>query len=161
MLPWIPDIGVTYFLGVDGLSLLLLLLATFIAMIGVLCSWATVNDRVKGYMACMLIMETGMIGVFAALDMVLFFLFWEIGLVPMYFLIGIWGGERKLYATMKFFLYTVFGSIFMLVGILALYYSHGNLTGNYTFDLLKLYEVNYPYHLQMVGLPFLFSELCH
>jgi NADH-quinone oxidoreductase subunit M len=147
-LQWIPDIGVAYFLGIDGLSLLLLLLTTFVAMIGVLCSWSAVNDRVKGYMICMLIMEAGMIGVFAALDMVLFFLFWEIGLVPMYFLIGIWGGERKLYATMKFFLYTLFGSIIMLIGILALYYAHGNITGDYTFDLLMLYEVNYPYNLQ-------------
>ena len=145
---WIPDIGVTYLLGIDGLSLLLLLLTTFIAMIGVLCSWSAINDRVKGYMACILIMETGMIGVFVSLDMVLFFLFWEIGLVPMYFLIGIWGGERKLYATIKFFLYTLFGSIFMLVGILALYYAHGNITGEYTFDLLRLYEVVYPYNIQ-------------
>ena len=145
---WIPDIGVTYFLGIDGLSLLLLLLTTFIAMISVLCSWSAIDDRVKGYMACMLIMETGMIGVFVSLDMVLFFLFWEIGLVPMYFLIGIWGGQRKLYATIKFFLYTVFGSIFMLVGILALYYAHGRITGEYTFDLLRLYEVVYPYNLQ-------------
>ena len=145
---WIPDIGVTYFLGIDGLSLLLLLLTTFIAMIAVLCSWSAINDRVKGYMACMLIMETGMIGVFVSLDMVLFFLFWEIGLVPMYFLIGIWGGERRLYATIKFFLYTLFGSIFMLVGILALYFAHGNITGNYTFDLLRLYEITYPYGLQ-------------
>ena len=145
---WIPDIGVSYFLGIDGLSLLLLLLTTFIAMISVLCSWSAVDDRVKGYMACMLIMESGMIGVFVSLDMVLFFLFWEIGLVPMYFLIGIWGGERKLYATIKFFLYTVFGSIFMLVGIMALYYAHGNITGEYTFDLLRLYEVVYPYNLQ-------------
>ena len=145
---WIPDIGVGYFLGIDGLSLLLLLLTTFIAMISVLCSWSAIDDRVKGYMACMLIMESGMIGVFVSLDMVLFFLFGEIGLVPMYFLIGIWGGERKLYATIKFFLYTVFGSIFMLVGILALYYAHGNITGEYTFDLLRLYEVVYPYNLQ-------------
>jgi NADH-quinone oxidoreductase subunit M len=145
---WIPDIGVAYLLGIDGLSLLLLLLTTFIAMISVLCSWSAINDRVKAYMACMLIMETGMIGVFVSLDMVLFFLFWEIGLVPMYFLIGIWGGENKLYATIKFFLYTVFGSIFMLVGILALYYAHGNLTGEYTFNLLRLYEVVYPYNLQ-------------
>jgi NADH-quinone oxidoreductase subunit M len=146
--PWIADIGVAYFLGIDGLSLLLLLLTTFITMISVLCSWAAIEDRVKGYMACLLMMEAGMIGVFVSLDMVLFFLFWEIGLVPMYLLIGIWGGERKLYATLKFFLYTVFGSVFMLVGILALYYTHGSTTGDYTFDLLRLYEVNYPYPVQ-------------
>jgi NADH-quinone oxidoreductase subunit M len=145
---WIPDVGITYFLGVDGMSLLLVLLTAFIAVISVLCSWSAVEHRVKGYLACILVMETGMIGVFVSLDLILFFLFWEIGLVPMYFLIGIWGGDRKLYATFKFFLYTVFGSIFMLIGILAIYYAHGNTTGEFTFDLLSLYEVTYPYNLQ-------------
>jgi len=145
---WIPEIGVTYALGIDGMSLLLLLLTTFVALISVVCSWSAVEERVKGYMICLLLMESGMIGVFVSLDLVLFFLFWEIGLIPMYFLIGIWGGERKLYATLKFFLYTIFGSVFMLVGIMALYFAHGNMTGEYTFSLLKLYEVNYPYHLQ-------------
>jgi len=145
---WIPQIGVEYFLGLDGISLLLVLLTTFIAVIGVLCSWSAVEERVKGYMIYMLILETGMIGVFAALDLVVFFVFWEIGLVPMFFLIGVWGGPRKLYATVKFFLYTLFGSVFMLVGILALYYAHGHATGEYTFNLLKLYEVTYPYNLQ-------------
>jgi NADH-quinone oxidoreductase subunit M len=146
--PWIPDIGVTYVLGVDGMSLLLLLLTTFIAVISVACSWSAVEKQVKGFMICLLLMETGMIGVFVSLDLVLFFLFWEISLIPMYFLIGIWGGERRLYATLKFFLYTIFGSVFMLVGILALYFTHGNITGEFTFSLLKLYEVNYPYNLQ-------------
>ena len=145
---WIPEIGVEYFLGLDGISLLLVLLTTFIAVISVVCSWAAVKERVKGYMICLLFMETGMIGVFVSLDLILFFLFWEIGLVPMYFLIGIWGGERKLYATIKFFLYTVFGSVFMLVGILALYYAHGNITGVFTFNLLQLYEFNFPYQIQ-------------
>ena len=146
--PWIPGIGVEYFLGIDGLSLLLLLLTTLISVIAILCSWSAIEEGVKGYMACMLIMEAGMIGVFVSLDFILFFLFWEIGLVPMYFLIGLWGGQRRLYATIKFFLYTLFGSIFMLVGILAIYYAHGNITGEYTFNLLKLYQVNYPYTLQ-------------
>ena len=145
---WIPEIGVSYLLGIDGMSLLLVLLTTFIALISVLCSWSAIEERVKGYMICLLLMETGMIGVFVSLDLVLFFVFWEIGLVPMYFLIGIWGGERKLYATLKFFLYTVFGSVFMLVGILALYFTHGQITGDYTFNLLRLYEVNYPYAIQ-------------
>lgn len=147
-IPWIPDIGVTYFLGVDGMSLLLVLLTTLTTVLAVLCSWSAVKERVKGYMACLLIMETGMIGVFVSLDLVLFFLFWEIGLVPMYFLIGIWGGKRKLYATIKFFLYTLFGSLFMLVGILALYYFHGHVSGEYTFDLLRLYDADYPHRLQ-------------
>lgn len=146
--PWIPEIGVAYFLAVDGMSLLLVLLTTFIALLAVLCSWSAVGERVKGFMACLLIMETGMIGVFVALDLVLFFLFWEISLVPMYFLIGIWGGERKLYAAIKFFLYTLFGSVFMLAGILALYFANGSISGEYTFNLLKLYATSYPHDLQ-------------
>ena len=145
---WIPGIGVSYLLGIDGLSLLLVLLTTLISVIAILCSWSAIEEGVKGYMACMLIMQTGMIGVFVSLDLILFFLFWEIGLVPMYFLIGLWGGQRRLYATIKFFLYTMFGSIFMLVGIVAIYHAHGSITGEYTFNLLKLYQVNYPYSLQ-------------
>ncbi|MFQ5441473.1 MAG: NADH-quinone oxidoreductase subunit M [Thermodesulfobacteriota bacterium] len=145
---WMPSIGVSYFLGMDGISLTLVLLTTFLSIIAVLCSWKAVTERVKEYMIYLLILETGMLGVFVSLDMILFFLFWEIGLIPMYFLIGVWGGPRKLYANIKFFLYTLFGSVFMLVGIMALYYSHGSVTGEYTFNLLKLYEVVYPYNLQ-------------
>ncbi len=145
---WIPGIGVSYFLGIDGISLLLVLLTTFLSIIAILCSWSAIEDRVKEFMIHLLILETGMLGVFCSLDMILFFVFWEIGLIPMYFLIGVFGGPRKLYANIKFFLYTLFGSVFMLVGILALYYSHGNITGEYTFNLLKLYEVVYPYNLQ-------------
>jgi len=145
---WIPGIGAQYHLGIDGISLLLVLLTTFIAAIGVVCSWSAIEERVKEYMVFILILEAGMIGVFVSLDLVLFFLFWEVGLVPMYFLIGIWGGKRKLYANIKFFLYTLFGSVFMLAGIIALYFHHGSVTGEYTFNLLKLYEVAYPYNLQ-------------
>ncbi|MBI5643390.1 MAG: NADH-quinone oxidoreductase subunit M [Deltaproteobacteria bacterium] len=145
---WIPGLGVEYFLGMDGISLLLVLLTTLTSVIAILSSWSAVEERVKEYMIHLLILEAGMIGVFVALDMIAFFLFWEIGLIPMYFLIGVWGGPRKLYANIKFFLYTLFGSVFMLVGILALYYAHGNMTGEYTFNLLKLYEVTYPYNLQ-------------
>src|SRR4030067_330499 len=145
---WIPGIGVSYFLGIDGISLLLVLLTTLLSIIAILCSWSAVEERVKEFMIHLLILETGMLGVFCSLDLILFFVFWEIGLIPMYFLIGVFGGPRKLYANIKFFLYTLFGSVFMLVGILALYYSHGNITGEYTFNLLKLYEVVYPYNLQ-------------
>ncbi|MBI5343792.1 MAG: NADH-quinone oxidoreductase subunit M [Deltaproteobacteria bacterium] len=145
---WIPGLGVDYFIGIDGISLLLILLTTFIAAIGVLCSWSAIEERVKEYMIYMLILETGMVGVFVSLDMILFFLFWEIGLIPMYFLIGVWGGPRRLYASIKFFLYTLFGSVFMLAGIIALYYAHGSITGDYTFNLLKLYEASYPYNIQ-------------
>ncbi len=145
---WIPGLGVEYFLGMDGISLLLVLLTTFTSAIAILASWSAIEERVKEYMIHLLILEAGMIGVFVALDMILFFVFWEIGLIPMFFLIGVWGGPRKLYANIKFFLYTLFGSVFMLVGILALYYAHGTATGEYTFNLLKLYEVSYPYNLQ-------------
>jgi NADH-quinone oxidoreductase subunit M len=147
-LPWIPGIGVEYHLGMDGISLMLVLLTTFITVVAVLCSWTAIEDRVKEYMIYMLLLEAGMVGVFVSLDLILFFLFWEVGLIPMYMLIGIWGGARKLYANIKFFLYTLFGSVFMLVGIIALYYAHGGATGEYTFDLLKLYETSYPYALQ-------------
>ncbi|OGQ59123.1 MAG: NADH dehydrogenase [Deltaproteobacteria bacterium RIFCSPLOWO2_02_FULL_53_8] len=147
-LDWIPWIGVQYFVGMDGISLILILLTTLTAIIGVLCSWTAVEERVKEFMIHILILEMGMVGVFVALDMILFFLFWEVGLVPMFFLIGIWGGKRKLYANIKFFLYTLFGSVFMLAAIIALYFAHGKATGVYTFDLLKLYEVTYQYDLQ-------------
>ncbi len=145
---WIPGVGVEYFLGMDGISLLLVLLTTLLSILAVLCSWTAVEERVKEYMIHMLLLETGMIGVFVSLDFILFFVFWEVGLVPMYFLIGVWGGQRRLYANIKFFLYTLFGSVFMLVGIIALYYGHGSITGDYTFNILKLYEVTYPYNVQ-------------
>ncbi|MCR4287840.1 MAG: NADH-quinone oxidoreductase subunit M [Deltaproteobacteria bacterium] len=145
---WIPGIGVDYFIGIDGISLLLILLTTLLSSVSILCSWTAVEDRVKEFMMHLLILETGMIGVFVSLDMVLFFLFWEIGLIPMYFLIGVWGGPRRLYANIKFFFYTLFGSVFMLAGIIGLYYAHGSATGEYTFNLLKLYEVSYSYNMQ-------------
>jgi len=145
---WMPGIGAQYLVGVDGISLLLILLATLLMVISVLCSWTAVTTRVKEYMIFMLLLEAGMIGVFISLDLIVFYLFWEISLVPMYFLIGIWGGPRRLYANIKFFLYTLTGSIFMLIGIFAVYYAHGSATGDYTFSLLKLYETVYAYNLQ-------------
>ncbi len=147
-LSWLPSIGSQYLVGVDGISLLLVLLTTLLSAVSILSSWSAIQERVKEYMIYLLLLEAGMIGVFVSLDLVIFYLFWEISLVPMYFLIGVWGGPRKLYATIKFFLYTLFGSIFMLVGILSLYFFHGSMTGEYTFSLLKLYEVSYPYNMQ-------------
>jgi len=120
--PWIPSIGVQYFLGVDGISALLILLTTLLGQVAVLSSWSAVTERVRGYYVFLLLLQTGMIGVFCALDMFLFYVFWEVMLVPMYFLIGIWGGARRLYAAIKFFLYTLAGSVVMLLGILALYF---------------------------------------
>ncbi len=127
-LPWIKAIGAQYLLGLDGISLLLVLLTSLLTFVATLSSWEAVKGRLKEYYVFLLLLETGMIGVFLALDLILFYVFWEVVLVPMYFLIGIWGGERRLYAAIKFFLYTLFGSVAMLVGILVLRGAHG------TFD---------------------------
>jgi NADH-quinone oxidoreductase subunit M len=129
---WIPAFHVQYLMGIDGISLLLILLTSLLTFLAVLSSWKAITDRVKEYYAFMLLLEVGMIGVFVSLDLVLFYVFWEVMLVPMYFLIGIWGGERKLYAAIKFFLYTLFGSVVMLVGILVLYFHY------HTFDLTAM-----------------------
>ena len=125
---WIGP-SIHYHLGVDGISLFLVLLTTFITPLAILCSWNSIQEHVKGFFICLLVIETAMIGVFVSLDLFLFFLFWEITLIPMYFIIGMWGHERRIYAAVKFILYTMFGSILMLVGILWLYH----LTR--TFDL--------------------------
>jgi NADH-quinone oxidoreductase subunit M len=119
---WIPSIGVQYLFGVDGISTLLILLTTLLGFISILSSWTAVTERVRQYYVFLLLLQVGMLGVFCALDMFLFYVFWEVMLVPMYFLIGIWGGARRLYAAIKFFLYTLVGSVVMLLGILALYF---------------------------------------
>ncbi|TMI81592.1 MAG: NADH-quinone oxidoreductase subunit M [Bacillati bacterium ANGP1] len=133
--PWIPSIGVTYHLGADGLSLPLVLLTTLLTLLCVIYSWR-VDARPKEYMILFLLLETGMLGVFLALDFFLFYVFWEISLVPMYFIIGIWGGPRRAYAAIKFFLYTLLGSLAMLLAILILYF---NATPR-TFDILALIQ---------------------
>src|SRR4029450_3798970 len=119
---WIPSVGADYFLGVDGFSVLLILLTTLMGTIAVLSSWTAITERVKEYYIFLLVLQTGMLGAFMALDFLLFFLFWELMLVPMYFLIGIWGGENRLYAAIKFFLYTLAGSVVMLLGVLKMYF---------------------------------------
>jgi NADH-quinone oxidoreductase subunit M len=119
--PWIKSLHVQYLMGIDGISLLLVLLTALLTLIAVGSSWGSIKTRVKEYYVFLLLLEVGMIGVFVSLDLILFYVFWEIVLVPMYFLIGVWGGERRLYAAIKFFLYTLFGSVLMLVGILAVY----------------------------------------
>ncbi len=139
---WIPTIGVSYFVGVDGISVLLVLLTTLTMIVGVVCSFTAIEEREKEYYVCLLLLATGMLGTFIALDIFLFYVFFEITLVPMYFLIGVWGGPRKLYAAIKFFLYTLFGSVLMLLGILALYFANLKMgTGALTFDLVELYGV--------------------
>ncbi|MBI2562510.1 MAG: NADH-quinone oxidoreductase subunit M [candidate division NC10 bacterium] len=143
-LNWIPTIGVTYFFGLDGISLWLVMLTTFLSPIAVLCSYESIKHRTKEFYIFLLILETGMLGVFVALDFFLFYVFWEVMLVPMYFLIGVWGSDRRLYSAIKFFLYTLFGSLIMLLGILAVYFYAGGQTGRYTFDVLQLMRVAYP-----------------
>src|SRR3974390_559827 len=146
---WLPQYGVSYYLGVDGFSLLLILLATLLTPICVLATWNDVQTRVKEFMICLLFMMSGMIGVFVSLDIFLFYVFWELQLIPMYLLIGVWGNPaRRVYAAVKFFLYTMFGSLLMLVAILVLYFYNAKVTGTYTFDLLKLYGLNVPFNMQ-------------
>jgi len=146
--PWIPSIGADYFLGVDGFSVLLVLLTTLMGAIAVLSSWTAITDRVKEYYVFLLLLQGGMIGAFVALDFLLFFLFWEVMLVPMYFLIGIWGSDRRLYSAIKFFLYTLVGSVVMLLGILALYFHLHDVTGAYSFDITKFQAMHAPFDLQ-------------
>jgi len=132
---WMPTLGVSYHLGVDGISLLLVLLTTFLMPLVLLSSWHSIERRWKEFAITMLLLETGMLGVFVALDLFLFYVFWEAMLVPMYLIIGIWGGPNRVYAAVKFILYTLAGSLLMLVAILALYFINGAATGAYTFDL--------------------------
>lgn len=140
---WVPQFKIQYFLGVDGLSLLLVLLTTLLTVLVLLFSWEGIEKRLKSYLFLMLLLEGGMIGVFLALDLVLFYVFWELTLIPMYFLIGVWGGPRRIYAALKFFLYTLTGSALMLVGIIVLYFQGG------TFDLLALQKLNLASNLQL------------
>jgi NADH-quinone oxidoreductase subunit M len=134
---WIGT-AIHYHIGIDGLSLFLVLLTTFLTPLAILCSWNAIHEKVKGFFIALLVIETAMIGVFVSLDLFLFFVFWEMTLIPMYFMVGIWGHDRRIYAAVKFILYTMFGSILMLVAILWLY----NLSGTHelirTFDLPEL-----------------------
>ena len=135
---WIPSIGAQYHLGIDGISFLLIMLTTVLGFLAVLSSWTAIQERVKEYYAMFLLLQAGMLGVFMSLDFFLFYVFWEVMLVPMYFIIGVWGGPRKLYAAIKFFLYTLAGSVLMLLGILTLYLNYTLPDGRHTFDLIEL-----------------------
>src|SRR5712691_5541597 len=137
---WISSIGAHYHLGVDGISLWLVLLTTLLMPISILSSWTAVRKRELSYYIFLLLLEAAMIGVFVSLDLLLFYVFFEASLVPMFFLIGIWGGERRVYAAVKFFIYTAVGSLLMLVGIIALYFIHQRATGIGTFDYAALTE---------------------
>src|SRR5436190_4331753 len=137
---WIGTIGARYHVGVDGISLWLVLLTTLLMPISILSSWTAISKRQSTYYVLMLLLESAMIGVFVSLDLLLFYLFFEASLVPMFFLIGVWGGERRVYAAVKFFIYTAVGSLLMLVGIIALYFIHQQATGIGTFDYTVLLE---------------------
>jgi NADH-quinone oxidoreductase subunit M len=140
---WIPSWNITYFLGVDGISVLFILLSTLVTILCVLISWNSIKTKMKEFYIAILVMEGAMIGVFSSLDFFLFYLFWEAMLIPMYLLIGVWGGPNRIYAAIKFFLYTLVGSVLMLVGIIVLYSYAGQ-----TFNILELMQKNYPYEMQ-------------
>jgi len=134
--PWLAEWGVNYYVGADGISVLLILLTTFLQPIVLLASWNDIKQNVKSFLFFMLALETGMIATFAALNLFQFYLFWELMLIPMYFIIGIWGGPRRVYAAIKFFLFTMVGSLLMLVAVLVLYRLHFEQTGTLTLDLV-------------------------
>ena len=148
-LSWIQEWGISYNVGVDGISLFLVALTTLLTPLALLSSWNSVKENIKGFLIAMLALEIGMIGVFIALDLFLFYVFWEVMLIPMYFLIGIWGGENRIYATVKFVLYTMFGSLLMLVAIFVLYFESAKQFGSATTDLLTLYDLDLPFEFQL------------
>jgi NADH-quinone oxidoreductase subunit M len=147
-LDWIPAFGISYEVGVDGISLLLIVLTTFLMPLTLLASWDSIQARPREFVICMLFLETGMVGVFAAVDLFLFYVFWEATLIPMYFLIGVWGGPRRIYAAVKFILYTMAGSLLMLVAILALYFLYRQASGEATFNLFQLQQLELPLRTQ-------------
>jgi NADH-quinone oxidoreductase subunit M len=148
---WIPAFGMGYRLGVDGLSVVLVLLTTVLSVVSILYSWDPIKTRVKEYYATMLLLMVGMLGVFVSLDLFLFYVFWEISLIPMYLVIGIWGGPRRIYATVKFVIYTLVGSLLMLVAILAVAIAHGAESGTFTFAYEQLRGFPYADGLQALA----------
>lgn len=142
---WIDRFGIQYFLGVDGISLWLVLLTTLLTPIIILASWTAITERVKGFHICMFILQTAMLGTFLAMDAVFFYVFWELSLVPMYFMVGIWGGARRIYATVKFFIFTMAGSVLMLVAIIYMMYLTQEATGHMSASLLDFYKLKIPF----------------
>lgn len=142
---WVPSFNINYSVGVDGISVLFVLLSALLTILCVTVSWNAITDKVKEFYAALLILEGAMIGVFCSLDLFLFYIFWEAMLIPMFIMIGVWGGPNRVYAAIKFFLYTLIGSLLMLVGIIVLYFSTGK-----SFDILQMMTTNYPYTLQLV-----------
>ncbi|MFN7453364.1 MAG: NuoM family protein [Pseudobdellovibrionaceae bacterium] len=143
--PWIERFGVSYHLGIDGISIWLVILTTFLLPITILGSWTAIEDRVKGFHASLFVLQTAMMGTFLAIDAIFFYLFWELSLVPMYFMIGIWGGTRRIYATIKFFIYTMVGSVLMLVAIIYMMFLTQEAFGTMSASLLDFYRLDIPF----------------
>jgi NADH-quinone oxidoreductase subunit M len=143
--PWIERFGITYFFGIDGLSVWLVLLTTFLTPIIILGSWTAIENRVKGFHVSLFVLQTAMLGTFLAMDAVFFYLFWELSLVPMYFMIGIWGGTRRIYATVKFFIYTMIGSLLMLVAIIYMMFLTQEAFGTMSASILDFYKLDIPF----------------
>ena len=139
--PWMMSLGINYHLGVDGISLLLIMLTTVLTVLCVIAAWRSITVGVKGFFISLLMLASGMIGVFCALDLFLFYVFWEVMLIPMYFIIGLWGGPRRVYAAIKFVLFTMFGSLLMLVALLYVYFQYQAYSGEYTFDMMQVMEM--------------------
>jgi NADH-quinone oxidoreductase subunit M len=149
-IPWIAEFGINYHVGIDGLSLWLFILTTFLSWISIWSSWSAIKDRLKGFLISMLLLEVGMLGVFISLDLFLFYVFWELMLIPMYFLIGLWGGVNRVYATIKFVLFTLVGSLLMLVAIIVLVVINFYYTGGtYSFDLMAMTQLPIPLQFQL------------
>jgi len=146
---WIPAFGVHYALGIDGISLWLVMLTTFLGPLVVMSAWNSIKKHTKAFFAMLLILQTGMLGAFMASDLFLFYIFWEAMLIPMYLIIGVWGGERRLYAAMKFFIFTMAGSLFMLVGVIAVFMLYKAQFGIYTGDIQTLYHLDLPQKAQI------------
>lgn len=143
--PWIERFGINYYLGIDGISLWLVLLTTFLTPIIILASWTSIESRVRGFHAALFVLQTSMLGTFLAIDAIFFYAFWELSLVPMYFMIGIWGGSRRIYATIKFFIYTMIGSVLMLVAIIYLMFLTQESFGTMSASLLDFYKLKIPF----------------
>ena len=147
--PWIADLGITYTVGIDGIALLLVLLTTMLTPVVIVASTSSVHKKLGQYMGFMLMLETGMLGSFVALDTFLFYVFWELMLIPMYFIIGLWGGPNRIYAATKFFIFTLVGSLLMLVAILSMFVFHHQQLGFWSASILDLYNVALPYRTEL------------
>ncbi len=143
--PWIPTYGINYFLGIDGISLWLIVLTNFLMPVTILGSWNSIDNRIKAFHVNMFVLQTAMLGTFLAMDSILFYVFWELSLIPMYFIIGIWGGQRRIYATVKFFIYTMAGSVLMLAGIIYLMMLTQATGGQMSASFLDFYRLEIPF----------------